>query len=245
MSGYSQYLCLLCLLLATGCRDEPSPQPPPQPSRATGSKIHFQDPVSVSIVQRRSELIPGMDGQLSIHIDDITRGKVLVKVVTADGDTLLPQGSMSLGAVRLFEFENDEYAIHLVELHNYLSGDDYGTFTVGVVAQDDTTPNADKVGLTETQKIEHLIAAVEGLGDATFIRNGKSYSPADAADHMRSKWRWKKDEIVTAQDFISIAATKSSVSGDVYMIRFADGREVPAGEYLHRVLNIWMEMAPD
>lgn len=91
--------------------------------------------------------------------------------------------------------------------------------------------------LTQKQKIETLIAHIENLADATFIRNETEHNCREAAKHMRDKWQWKRKEIRTARDFIQVAATKSSVSGRPYLIRFKDGREVKCGEYLLQQLK--------
>lgn len=86
--------------------------------------------------------------------------------------------------------------------------------------------------LTEKQKIEALIAHIENLEDAVFIRNDAEHNCREAAKHMRDKWQWKRKEIKTARDFINVAATKSSTSGRPYLIRFKNGREEKCGEYL-------------
>ena len=90
---------------------------------------------------------------------------------------------------------------------------------------------------TEAQKIEALIGVVAGLKDATFVRNGTEYSAKDAADHMRRKWKSGGDDIKTARQFIEHAASKSSVSGKPYFIRFKDGREVESGKFLSEKLD--------
>jgi hypothetical protein len=83
----------------------------------------------------------------------------------------------------------------------------------------------------ERRKIEALIAAVERLQDATFVRNGKAYDAATAAKFLRGKWDSRSGEIASAEDFIARVATFSSTSGRPYLIRFADGREVPAADF--------------
>jgi hypothetical protein len=65
----------------------------------------------------------------------------------------------------------------------------------------------------EARKIEHLIAAVEQLRDAKFIRNGTAYDAAKAADHLRLKLREAGDRVASAEDFIHLCASRSSVSG--------------------------------
>ena len=77
---------------------------------------------------------------------------------------------------------------------------------------------------SEAEKIESLIKAVEGLKDAKFVRNDVEYDAPDAAAHMRRKWEAGKEQIKTARDFIRHVASKSSISGKPYLIRF-QGRE--------------------
>jgi hypothetical protein len=89
----------------------------------------------------------------------------------------------------------------------------------------------------EDAKIEALIRAVASLKDAQFIRNGKSYDAVEAAQHLRDKWKWKKSDIKTARDFIDIAASRSTETGQPYKIRWKDGRELFSAEFLERELK--------
>ncbi|MFL6574500.1 MAG: DUF5329 family protein [Burkholderiales bacterium] len=57
----------------------------------------------------------------------------------------------------------------------------------------------------EARKIEHLIAAVEQLRDAKFIRNGTAYDASKAADHLRLKLREAGERVENAEDFIPCA----------------------------------------
>ncbi len=91
---------------------------------------------------------------------------------------------------------------------------------------------ADEKPMTETGKIEALIGIVDALKDALFVRNGREYDCHAAAAHMRDKWAWKRKEIKTARDFIRLAASASSISGEPYLIRFKDGRELKSGDFL-------------
>lgn len=110
----------------------------------------------------------------------------------------------------------------------------------GAAVEDEAPPTKSasdaSSSLSEDDKIEALIAALAELKDATFIRNGESHDVAEAIEHMRRKWNWKAAEIKTAEDFIRIAATGSSMSGKPYVIRFADGRETPSGEWFRKKL---------
>lgn len=88
----------------------------------------------------------------------------------------------------------------------------------------------------EQQKIGWLIESVAALHDARFIRNGQAYDATRAADHLRLKLRFAGDRVKTAEDFINYCATRSSMSGRRYSIRFADGRTVDAAMFLRQPL---------
>ncbi|HPF37618.1 MAG TPA: DUF5329 family protein [Phycisphaerae bacterium] len=90
--------------------------------------------------------------------------------------------------------------------------------------------------MTERERIEALIAALADLRGASFIRNGESHDTREAIEHMRRKWEWKTAEIQTAEDFIRLAATGSSMSGRPYTIRFADGREIASATWFRERL---------
>jgi Fe-S oxidoreductase len=91
--------------------------------------------------------------------------------------------------------------------------------------------------MTETAKIEALIASVQHLPGAVFIRNGSEHDAVRAADHLRLKWKNVGKRVKTAEDFIRLCATGSSMSGKKYQIRFADGRTVDSAQYLHEQLR--------
>jgi hypothetical protein len=89
----------------------------------------------------------------------------------------------------------------------------------------------------ELKMIEALIMHLEGLEGAVFVRNGQEYDSARAASFVRSKWKAKRSAIKTAADFIEKAASISSTTGNPYLIRFTDGREVKGRDYLFSQLN--------
>jgi Family of unknown function (DUF5329) len=98
------------------------------------------------------------------------------------------------------------------------------------------THAADSTSL-EGQKITYLIASIETLQGAKFIRNGTAYDAKAAADHLRLKLRNAGSRVVTADDFIRLCASASSVSGIPYQIRFADGRVVSSEAFLRQKLG--------
>lgn len=90
--------------------------------------------------------------------------------------------------------------------------------------------------LSDTEKIEYLIKSVEEMS-ARFIRNGSEYEPQKAADHLRLKLSKAKSRIKTAEDFIQYCGSQSSMSGEKYRIKFADGRVIEAEVYLREKLK--------
>ncbi|MDB6115111.1 MAG: hypothetical protein JWQ62_2056 [Lacunisphaera sp.] len=89
---------------------------------------------------------------------------------------------------------------------------------------------------TEEQKIEGLLAFVAVQKDIRFVRNGSDYDAAMAVKFLRAKWDRQRAEIKTVDDFIDKAATKSSTSGQPYLIRLKDRTEVPCADFLRKQL---------
>jgi hypothetical protein len=92
--------------------------------------------------------------------------------------------------------------------------------------------HAQTKALTEKAKIEALIAHIEALKDASFVRNGSDANAKTAAKFLRGKWQANDKDIKTAADFIAKAASVSSTTGKPYLIRFKDGTETRCGDYL-------------
>ena len=80
-------------------------------------------------------------------------------------------------------------------------------------------------------EITHLIDFVRH-SSCTFIRNGTEYNGPDAADHVQAKYDYYKADIKTAEDFIERAASKSMLSGKPYEVRCADGKTIPAADWI-------------
>lgn len=91
--------------------------------------------------------------------------------------------------------------------------------------------------LSEQAKIQSLIASVEQLPGAVFIRNGTEYDAHKAADHLRLKLKYAGKRVQTADQFISNLATGSSMTGKPYQIRFADGHTVESAVYFREQLK--------
>lgn len=76
-------------------------------------------------------------------------------------------------------------------------------------------------------EIRHLLEYVE-KSDCTFIRNGKTYGGGRAEQHIRKKYDYVRSRVKSAEDFIELAATKSSMTGDPYEVRCTGGTSYTA-----------------
>ena len=109
-------------------------------------------------------------------------------------------------------------------------------FLVGLMAVFALAAQADPPPHEQT-RIERLISFVESQKDMKFIRNGTEYSCADAGKFLRGKLESMGKEVTTAREFIERIASKSSMSGQPYQVKFADGRMMPASQFLHEELK--------
>jgi hypothetical protein len=84
----------------------------------------------------------------------------------------------------------------------------------------------------ELSRIEKLIQFVETRKNMKFVRNGTEYSCADAAKFLRGKLDSMGQDVTTAREFIERIASKSSMSGEAYHVKFSDGRSMLASQFL-------------
>lgn len=89
----------------------------------------------------------------------------------------------------------------------------------------------------EQSRIERLIRYVESQKAIKFIRNGSEYSAEDAAKFLRGKLEAMGGEITTARQFIQRIASRSSMSGQPYHVRLADGTMLLAENFLEEELK--------
>ncbi len=100
-----------------------------------------------------------------------------------------------------------------------------------------TATTASTKTLTEEEKITHLISYVKAMKNCKLVRNGSEHIPEEAADHLQMKWKKHSSKISSAEEFIEHLATKSSMSGEYYIIRQDDGQEMKLQEILTRELQ--------
>jgi hypothetical protein len=98
---------------------------------------------------------------------------------------------------------------------------------------------AQALGDQEGKRIEYLITSVENLTGARFVRNGTEYDGKQAGSHLRMKLKKAGNRVQSAEDFITLCASKSYLSGKPYLITFSDGKTVPAGEFFRKKLKAY------
>jgi hypothetical protein len=87
-------------------------------------------------------------------------------------------------------------------------------------------------------EIEHLLDFVAST-NCEYERNGNSYSGSKAREHIERKYKYFKDEIETAEEFILLSATKSTMSGKKYRIHCPDSEVIFANDWLLGELQLY------
>ena len=95
------------------------------------------------------------------------------------------------------------------------------------------------------QQSENLESAIQFLlkhvadSGLTFIRNSGRHAAVDAAEHMNSKYEYFRDKIKTPEDFIQRCASKSLMSGKLYLVVLENGEEVRTDAWLLSALTVY------
>jgi hypothetical protein len=82
-------------------------------------------------------------------------------------------------------------------------------------------------------EVEQLLSRLAASG-CQFQRNGSWHDAAEARSHLARKYKYLHDRRPqsTAEDFVALAASKSSISGKPYLVKCADQREVPSADWM-------------
>ncbi len=107
-----------------------------------------------------------------------------------------------------------------------------------------TAGNVQAQNPPEAAKIRYLILSVEALEGAKFLRNGREYDAKEAADHLRLKLKTAGNRVKTADDFIRLCGSRSSLTGEAYRIRFADGTAMEAAVFFRNKLKSFTAAKP-
>lgn len=90
---------------------------------------------------------------------------------------------------------------------------------------------------TVKREIDQLFGALERSG-CDFQRNGTWHTATEASTHLHRKYAYlqKKGLVTSAERFIELAATKSSLSGLPYQVRCGRASPMPSGTWFGRRL---------
>jgi hypothetical protein len=232
LAGIIIAVVLLVIVVIGWTRDEGEPSATTSPATRPAARLVVPGgEARFTQRQRTTKGLPGAAKEaVRLAIGDVTGGKVKVSVTAGAGEKIVEERAVSERERVEFDLDSRKYAIVVEELRNALIGEDEVVFVLREEGEG-------KRAMTEEEKIERLIGAVRELKGATFIRNGGEHSAADAVEHMRRKYERGKKEITTAREFIAKAGSRSSLSGEAYRIRTADGKEVTAEAFLTKKLD--------
>jgi hypothetical protein len=93
-------------------------------------------------------------------------------------------------------------------------------------------------------EIAHLLAAVEA-SQCTFIRNGTPHPSAEARAHMEMKYRHVRGRVDTAEDFIELVGSQSSITGRPYLVDCTDESQRRSRDWLLERLRAFREDTTD
>ena len=94
-------------------------------------------------------------------------------------------------------------------------------------------------------EIEYLKTYL-GASSCEFNRNGSWYPAAEAVQHIDRKYTYVKDKgmVATAEDFIRLAGTESSLSGKPYLVRCGSTAPVQSAQWLGEALTLYRKQHP-
>lgn len=97
---------------------------------------------------------------------------------------------------------------------------------------------AELVTVETKQEVSHLFATLEN-SDCQFNRNGDWYSSKEAASHLGKKYQYLLDRrlVNSTESFIEKAATKSSISGEPYLVKCNGKSLLESAAWFHSELD--------
>ena len=98
---------------------------------------------------------------------------------------------------------------------------------------------AAQLSASAQREIDGLLRAV-GSSGCQFLRGGTAHPAAEAQQHLHKKYSHlaARNMLVSAEDFIDKAASRSSMNGEPYAIRCGESPPVRSDEWLRARLQI-------
>ena len=92
------------------------------------------------------------------------------------------------------------------------------------------TANAD-VPAGQVKEVNHLLAYVKNSG-CVINRNGTDHPAEKGIEHIEMKYDYFRDDIDNTEEFIEYSATKSTMSGDYYMVTCPGKKAIRTQDWL-------------
>ncbi len=89
----------------------------------------------------------------------------------------------------------------------------------------------------DTARVDRLIRHLGSQAGVRFVRNGEEFDAARAASHLKMKLERAGDRVRTVDEFIDQVAGRSWITGQPYLVRLPDGRELRAADWLRAELR--------
>jgi hypothetical protein len=96
-----------------------------------------------------------------------------------------------------------------------------------------SSPNAVAASAKTTMEVNHLLTYLETSG-CEFHRNGSWHQSKQARAHLEKKFQYldKRSLIGSSEDFITRAASTSSITGNAYLVRCPNSKATTSAEWL-------------
>jgi len=89
-------------------------------------------------------------------------------------------------------------------------------------------------------EVDHLLAFVKNSG-CIINRNGTDYSAEKGVGHIENKYDYFRDDIDSTEEFIELSATRSTMSGDYYLVKCAGKETIKTQDWLLTELKRYRE----
>lgn len=95
------------------------------------------------------------------------------------------------------------------------------------------------------KEIDGLLHAV-GTSGCEFMRGGSPHAAAKAHEHLAMKYEYlaSRDQLKSAEDFITKAATRSSMTGEAYGIRCKGAPTQTSADWMNAQLKVIRQANP-
>ncbi len=108
-----------------------------------------------------------------------------------------------------------------------------------------TTAAAAPLSPAARAEIDALMSKLEASG-CEFNRNGNWYSGTEAKSHLLRKLKYLEDKgmVQSTEQFIELAASASSMTGQPYLVRCGNGIPIQSGTWLLSQVRAMRSAAP-